>query len=64
MMFNDWIKSKGEEVDSRIVLKYLKRKKSERAKEVIKEIKNALKEYGYKWMYIPSEVYNDEYYSF
>lgn len=59
MKFNRWIQRKGEYVNIKEVLRYLKNKYHPKAIKVEKEI---LSTEDVLW--IPSAVYEDEYYAF
>ncbi len=66
--FQNWLKSQGEFVDSREVIKFLeykwKKERREESKAVVvrREIENSLK--GREWIWIPVKVWKHEYYNF
>lgn len=59
MKFNRWIRRKGEHVNIKEVLRYLKGKYHPKARKVEKEIHSTQ-----DVVWIPSAVYEDEYYAF
>jgi len=68
MRFQDWLKKQGEFVDSREVVKFLESRgrKGGRGKcwavIVRREIRLSLQ--GREWMWIPTKVWEHEYYNF
>jgi hypothetical protein len=64
MKFHNWLKKQGTYADSRDVLRYLKNRKEEKAREIEDEVKGALSFQNHNWMFISVKVWEDEYYNF
>jgi hypothetical protein len=64
MKFHAWLERKGEYVDSREVIKYL-RGKGDKGVVVAMEVTSTLQQDGQEWMWIPTRVWlKNEYYNF